>query len=140
MTNATDAAQEGPEELTDPMWTGKVTRYRSKAAYQRKEEQAVYIIQTVEGTYMTGQLGEEQDAPFDFAWTNLWMLTSQRYGTFIPPARKVMAAMLAEWLEEQGCEVTNTSKGAREDHYEYDTHVMKAQNYLYHGQALIELG
>ena len=78
MTNATDTTQNQPEVLGDPSWTGRVTRYRSKAAYQRQEEQAVYIIQTGEGAYMTGQLGEEQDAPFDFAWTNLWMLTSQR--------------------------------------------------------------
>jgi len=140
MTQATDTTQNQPEVLGDPSWTGRVTRYRSKTAYQRQEEQAVYIIQTAEGDYMTGQLGEEQDAPFDFAWTNLWMLTSQRYGTFIPPARKVMAGMLAEWLEEQGYEVTNTSKGAREDHDEYKTHVMKAQNYLHRAQPLIELG
>jgi len=88
---------------------------------------------------MTGLLGEAQDAPFDFEWSNLWMLTSQQYGVFSPPARKVMAGILAEWLEEQACEVTNTSKTAREDYYEYQTHTMKTQIYLYRAQPLIEL-
>ena len=50
-----------------------------------------------------------------------------------------MAAMLTEWLEEQGCEVTNTSKGAREDHYDHDTHVMLAQIYLHRALPLIDL-